>query len=130
MAVCMETILNKKYSVAYKAPAFNVTIFDKRYRSSFEIVALILKIAEKGASQFAMANRLKTNYSLLHKYLNYLVRIGFIDIEFSEKRILYKTTEKGFEFLRLYHNLLKILSNTVEANMSANIVCSKVTNMS
>jgi predicted transcriptional regulator len=126
----METILNKKYSAAYGVPTFNATIFDKRYRSSFEIVALILKTADKGVSRFAMAKRLKTNYSLLHKYLNYLIRIGFIDIEFSGKQILYKTTKKGFEFLRIYHNLLKILSNTVEANMPINIVCSKVTNMS
>jgi Mn-dependent DtxR family transcriptional regulator len=62
----------------------------------------------------AHSKRLKTSYILLSRYLNYLTRIGFIDVVCSGKQILYRTSEKGFEFLRLYHNLLKMLYGNVE----------------
>jgi predicted transcriptional regulator len=117
--------LDKKYSLIYRAFTFNMHIFDKRYRSSFEIVALILKTSDRGASQFAIAKRLKTNYVLLHRYLNYLIRIGFIDVVSNGKQNLYKTSEKGFEFLRLYCNLLKMLYSTAEV-APFKIVCSRV----
>jgi predicted transcriptional regulator len=110
----METILDKKYSLIYREVTFNTPIFDKRYRSSFEIVALILETANEGANRFTIAKRLKTSYILLSRYLNYLTRIGFIDVVCSGKQILYRTSEKGFEFLRLYYNLLKMLYGTVE----------------
>jgi len=110
----METVLNKKYSLIYRAVTFNTPIFDKRYRSSFEIVALILETANERANLFTIAKRLKTSYIQLRRYLNYLTRIGLIDVVCSGKQILYKTSEKGFEFLRLYYNLLKILYSTIE----------------
>ena len=110
----METVLNKNYSLIYRAAAFNTPIFDKRYRSSFEIVALILETANEEANLFTIAKRLKTNYIQLSRYLNYLTRIGLIDVVCNGKQILYKTSEKGFEFLRSYYNLLKILYSTIE----------------
>jgi len=99
----------------------NVSIFDKKYRSSLEIIASILKVASNGASRFAIASRLNTNYILLHRYLNYLTKIGFIITEVGEKQILYKTCEKGLEFLRLYYTLLKMLSGTAETQIHANV---------
>ena len=120
----METVLDKKYSLIYRAFTFNAPIFDKRYRSSFEIVALILKTADGGASRFTIAKRLKTNYILLYRYLNYLIRIGFIDVVSNGKQILYKTSDKGFEFLRMYYNLLKMLYSTAEI-APFKIVCSR-----
>jgi hypothetical protein len=51
----METILNKKYPLIYREVTFNTPVFDKRYRSSFEIVALILETANEGANRFTIA---------------------------------------------------------------------------
>lgn len=84
------------------------TNFGKKYRSFFETIALILEVASTGASRFAIAHRLNTNYSHLRKYLDFLIKTGFIDVEVNEGQISYKTCEKGFEFLRLYHVLLRM----------------------
>ena len=110
----MEIVLDEKYSFIYRASTYRAPIFGKKYRSSFEIVALILQTANRGASQFTIANRLKTNYILLQKYLNYLRSIGFVDVIHNGNQVFYKTSEKGFEFLRLYHDLLKMICD-VEA---------------
>lgn len=84
------------------------TNFGKKYRSSFETIALILEVASAGASRYAIAHRLNTNYSHLRKYLDSLIKMGFINVEINEGQISYKTCEKGFEFLRLYYLLLKM----------------------
>lgn len=92
--------------------------FDKKYRGSFEIIATILEVASNGASRFTIARRSKTSYVLLRKYLTHLVKVGFITVEIDKKQTLYKTCERGLEFLRLYYALLKMLSsNTSETQM-------------
>ncbi|MEM1563653.1 MAG: winged helix-turn-helix domain-containing protein [Candidatus Bathyarchaeia archaeon] len=117
----MEIVLGKKCSQICETFTSKTLIFGKRYRSSFEIIALILEAACDGASRFAVANHLKTNYILLHKYLDYLVRIGFVDVEHNGRQILYRTSKKGFEFLKLYHSLLKMLLDVTEEKMIVNV---------
>ncbi|MEM2946895.1 MAG: winged helix-turn-helix domain-containing protein [Candidatus Bathyarchaeia archaeon] len=117
----MEIALGKKCSPIYEMHISSAPIVGKRYRSSFEIIASILEAACEKISRFAIANYLKTNYMLLHKYLDYLVRIGFIDVEYDGKQIFYRTSQKGIEFLGLYYNLLKMLSDTIEAKVHVNI---------
>ena len=116
----MEIVL-ERYSSINRAGVSNVPIFDKRYRSSFEIIALILEAACEGASRFAIANHLNTNYFQLRRYLDYLIRIGFIDVEPNGRQILYKTSKKGLEFLTLYNVLLRILLSVGETQMPAKI---------
>jgi predicted transcriptional regulator len=124
----MEIVL-ERYSQIFRASVSNAPIFDKRYRSSFEIIALILEAACEGASRFAIANRLNTNYFQLRRYLDYLIRIGFIDVEPNGRQILYKTSKKGLEFLRLYNALLKMLLGAGEAQMPAEIAYQSASQM-
>jgi predicted transcriptional regulator len=121
----MEIAL-ERYSPIYKLGVSNVPILDKRYRSSFEIIALILEAACEGASRFVIMNRLNTNCFQLRRYLNYLIRVGFIDVEPNGKQILYKTSEKGLEFLKLYNALLKMLLDAGEIQTHAKLVCQSV----
>ena len=116
----MEIVL-ERYSQIFRASVSNAPIFDKRYRSSFEIIALILEAACEGASRFAIANRLNTNYFQLRRYLDYLIRIEFIDVKPNGRQILYKTSKKGLEFLTLYKVLLRMLLGAGKAQMSAEI---------
>ncbi|MEM3565595.1 MAG: winged helix-turn-helix domain-containing protein [Candidatus Bathyarchaeia archaeon] len=97
-------------------------VFGKRYRSSFEIIASILEIAVKGVSRFVIANRLNTNYAQLRRYLSYLVRMGFIDAEADGRKILYKTSGKGLEFLRLYYALLEMFLEDAEAEAYTSVI--------
>jgi predicted transcriptional regulator len=116
----------ERYSPTYKVGFFETPIFDKRYRSSFDIIALILEAASKGASRFAIANRLNTNYLQLHRYLNYLIMMEFINAEPNGKQIMYKTSEKGLEFLKLYNALLKMLLGASEVQTNAKVVYQSV----
>lgn len=98
-------------------------VFDKKYRGFFEIIASILEVAVEGVSRYAIANCLHTNYVHLQKYLNYLVRRGFIDVEVDGGRLLYRTSGKGLEFLKLYYALLKMfLEKDTEASMCAGVI--------
>jgi len=117
----MEVVIGK-YSPHYGIVASNAPIFNKRYRSSFEIVALILEVACEGASRFTLANRLHTNYLQIQRYLDYLIKMRFIDVESNGKRILYKTSKKGVEFLSLYRTLVKMFPGAVEAKAPLSIV--------
>lgn len=100
------------------------TGFGKKYRSSFEIIASILEVASTGASRFAIAHRLNTNYAHLRKYLALLIKAGFINVEVNGDQISYKTCEKGFEFLRLYNILLRMfISEAPQVNI---VFCSTV----
>jgi predicted transcriptional regulator len=124
----MEIVL-EKYSPIYRVGVSNAPILDKRYRSSFEIIALILEAACEGASRFVIMNRLNTNYFQLRRYLNYLISIGFINVEPNGKQILYKTSKKGLEFLTIYDALLRMLLDTSETQTHAKIVCQNVRQM-
>ncbi|MEM3579931.1 MAG: winged helix-turn-helix domain-containing protein [Candidatus Bathyarchaeia archaeon] len=96
--------------------------FNKRYRSSFEIIAVILEGAVKEVTRCDIATHLNTNYTQLQKYLSHLIKIGLIEVKVDEKKILYKTSEKGLEFLRLYYTLLKMLWEKSETLAHAKVV--------
>jgi predicted transcriptional regulator len=98
----------------------------KKYRNSFEIIASILAIARKGATLFAITRYVNTNYTHLRKYLNFLIKIGFISIEINRGRVLYKTCDNGIEFLRVYRILLDMLSGIHANNELTNVVCEHV----
>ena len=104
----------EKSPLVHKVEDFYVSFFGKRYRSSFEVVAAILEVAAGGVSRFTIARRLNTNYKQLRRYLSYLVRTGFIEAAVRGKQILYKTSGKGLEFLRLYNVLLRMLMENAE----------------
>lgn len=92
-------------------------VLDKRYRNSFDIIALILEKASNGASRCTLAKHLNTNYAYLNKQLNFLVRKNFLyEIEGTA---LYKTSDKGLEFLKLCRLLFEMLSkDSVECSTS------------
>lgn len=100
--------------------------FNKKYRDSFEITALVLEAASDGTSLFAIARHVNTNYTHLRRYTDFLVKTGFINVKVDGGRILYKTSEKGFEFLRLYHTLLSMFSNTSGTRIHAGAICQRV----
>jgi predicted transcriptional regulator len=98
----------------------------KKYRNSFDIIASILETARKGATLFTITRYVNTNYRHLRKYLNFLIKREFIDIKIDNGRILYKTCERGFEFLRVYHILLDMLSVVNTTPPIAKMICQHV----
>ncbi len=75
-------------------------------RSSFEIIAEILKISKNGAKKTRIMYTCGLSYKFIQKYLDLLLETSLLRIGNS-----YHTTEKGIEFLRKYQ-ILELLLNT------------------
>jgi predicted transcriptional regulator len=98
--------------------------FGKKYRSNFEIIALILEaIKDGGEGRFAIMKRVSVNCTQLDKFLSSLVETGFIQIHNMEGRRVVRATEKGLSFLRQYYVLLGMLLTPTPQSNSPNIIC-------
>jgi len=75
-------------------------------RSSFEIIAEILKIAKNGAKKTRIMYTCGLSYKFVQKYLDLLLETGLLQSGDS-----YHTTEKGVGFLIKYQTL-ELLMNT------------------
>jgi predicted transcriptional regulator len=96
----------------------------KKYRSHFEIIALILEAAKnRGEGRFAIMKYASVNCTQLEKFLHSLVDIGFIEVESMQGRSICRATEKGLAFLRQYYVLLGMLIDShPEGNLPAMII--------
>ncbi len=110
-------VSRKKYSLS-KLP------FGKKYRSHFEIIALILEAAkDDGEGRFAIMRHASVNCTQLERFLGSLVEMGFIEMYPTEGKMLCKATQKGLAFLREYYVLLGMLLTPTPYNNVPNIVC-------
>ncbi|MEM3696357.1 MAG: winged helix-turn-helix domain-containing protein [Candidatus Bathyarchaeia archaeon] len=89
----------------------------KKYRSQMEIIALILEAAgNNGAALYSLMKRTGINYAQLKKYLPSLTKIGFLDAEVREGKILFRVSERGFAFLRQFNILRDMLLSAYVGN--------------
>jgi predicted transcriptional regulator len=92
----------------------------RKNRSHFEIFALILEAGNKDcAIQYSLMKHANTSHVQLKKYLGSLIRMGFIETNVKDGRILYRTSKKGNSFLAQYYVLLGMLANAQTQNKSA-----------
>ena len=74
-------------------------------RSSFEIIAEILKTAKDGAKKTRIMYSCGLSYRFIQKYLDLLAETGLI-----KTGNFYRTTDKGMGFLRNYQTLDLLMS--------------------
>ncbi|MDH5788846.1 MAG: winged helix-turn-helix domain-containing protein, partial [Candidatus Bathyarchaeota archaeon] len=90
----------------------------------FEIIASILEAARYNSEdRYSLMKRTGFNYAQLKKYLECLTKIDFIEKHIKERRISYKATAKGLDFLGQYYVLLGILLNAYTQNKQPQIIC-------
>ena len=77
---------------------------NEKRRNSLEIVAEILRIAERGARKTRVVYGANINFKLLEKYLDLLNKAGLIEQESCEKGVI-QTSIKGEQFLEQYETL-------------------------
>ncbi|MGB9676316.1 MAG: winged helix-turn-helix domain-containing protein [Candidatus Bathyarchaeales archaeon] len=107
----------------FKLKTYSFTKFDKKYRDGFEIVASILEVAKDGyTTKFSIAKYAKANYAQLNKYLQFLVKMCFIEAHVVDGRVFYKTSVKGIIFLKHYSALLDLISDLRETGECDDIV--------
>ncbi len=85
----------------------------KRYRSSFEIFAMMIQAVKEnngnGAPKFSIMRETSINSAQLKRYLRHLSQMGFVELGNNGDRVVYKATERGLDFLRQYTVLQKMM---------------------
>lgn len=83
----------------------------KKYRSHFEIIALILDAVQNSSEdRYFVMKYAGLNYTQLKKYLETLAEIGLVIKHTREGRVLYRASEKGLAVLRQYYVLFEMLA--------------------
>jgi len=100
------------YSLLHKKRNLCGLTLRKKYRSHFELIALMLEAAkDSDVTRFSILKRAGTNCKELTKYLQTLAEIGFVEMTIRKDQILYRASETGLDFLRQYYVLFGMLMN-------------------
>ena len=78
-----------------------------KYRSRTEIVSMILEAANGGATKTKIMYKAFLSYAQLKEYLSVLIENNLL--EYLEGVQTYKTTEKGFNLLRMHNEIGELL---------------------
>ena len=83
---------------------------DARYRRDlFIIISDILSLAIGGMRKTELMCKAGLSSEQLHKYLALLFRSELLKTSREKRRIVYRTTEKGKNFLQTFEELAKLL---------------------
>lgn len=122
--VCCLSPLNGKYRTS------RILNLDKKYRSHFEIIALLVEaVKDNSATRFSIMTHAGINCTQLKKYLQSLTQMGFIDGCINNGRVFYRASAKGLDFLRQYYVLLGILLSAHEQEELMNPIYQSEVNM-
>jgi predicted transcriptional regulator len=80
-----------------------------KYRSRTEIVSMILEAANGGATKTKIMYKAFLSYAQLKEYLSVLIENNLL--EYLEGLQTYKTTEKGFNLLKMHNEIGELLQS-------------------
>lgn len=99
---------------------------NKKYRSEIEIIALILEAARHaGTGRYFLMKQTSINFAQLKKYLETLIRLGFIEAGIRERKMFYRASQEGVAFLNQYGILRDMLAGSYCKTRQANFVYEK-----
>jgi predicted transcriptional regulator len=78
-------------------------MIDMKYRSRTDITAQILEAANGGVTKTKIMYKAFLSYAQLKEYLTVLIENGLL--EYIEGEQIYRTTEKGNRFLKIYNQI-------------------------
>jgi predicted transcriptional regulator len=82
-----------------------------KYRSRTEIVSMILEAANGGATKTRIMYKAFLSYAQLREYLSVLIENNLL--EYLEGMQTYKTTEKGFNLLKMHNEIGELLQTPI-----------------
>jgi predicted transcriptional regulator len=80
-----------------------ISRIDMKYRSRTDITAQILEAANGGVTKTKIMYKAFLSYAQLKEYLTVLIENGLL--EYIEGEQIYRTTEKGNRFLKIYNQI-------------------------
>ena len=81
----------------------------KRERDRVAIVAEILEMARDGVLKSSIMWRARLSYFMLNGYLELMTNNRLLDRVLLNKRLVFKTTDKGLRFLHLCRQIMELL---------------------
>jgi predicted transcriptional regulator len=79
-----------------------------KYRSRTDITSQILEAANGGATKTKIMYKAFLSYAQLKEYLSVLVENGLLQLDESTQ--MYKTTDKGNRFLKIFNQISEFVS--------------------
>lgn len=98
---------------------WNPSLPQKR-RDRLYIIAEILELAREGALKTQIMYKANLSFTQLNDYLEFMLKINFLERFVENGRDFYRATEKGLEFLQRYqeiNELLKIENENSQNNI-------------
>lgn len=86
-----------------------------KYRSSTEIIDLILRSANSGATRTRIMYKAYLSYSQLKEYLAFLQEKELIKYEDGAQ--IYRMTEKGLRFINAYDEIRELVSGREDPSL-------------
>lgn len=72
-------------------------------------------VSDTSGSRYFLMKHMGSNFSEVTKYLESLKTMGFIYVDTKDSQVLYRTSEKGLDFLKQYYILLRMLLSATES---------------
>jgi predicted transcriptional regulator len=91
----------------------------KNNRGKIQIMGDVLGLATSGIKKTHIMYRANLSYEQVHLYLGELIGKRLIAQDVSSDGVVYRTTEKGREFLLYYTRLVEFLEEEPEVELSA-----------
>jgi predicted transcriptional regulator len=108
-------------SVGRKTENMNGQDCSRERRSRFSVIGEILQVAIQGVSKTRIMCRANLSTLMMNEYIELLERLNLVEALSEKGRTIYKTNEKGFQFLQNYRQILEILGdrdgNIIQSNI-------------
>jgi predicted transcriptional regulator len=82
-----------------------------KYRSRTEIVSMVLEAANGGATKTRIMYKAFLSFAQLREYLSLLIENNLL--EYLEGSKTYKTTEKGFNLLKMHNEIGQLIQTPI-----------------
>src|SRR5919109_2866864 len=124
----MLTISLKYYMMVFEQDKKNIenNSSNSGTRDRTQIVADILHQCTENKRKSHVMQKANLNFDQVNHYLGHLLSRGLLELSLSEGSRIYRTTEKGREFLEQYHGMIQLFKNNIihkqdKNNQAANI---------
>ena len=88
----------------------------KNNRGKIEIMADVLSLSTAGIKKTHIMYRANLSYEQIIHYLTQLLGKGLLAQDASEGALVYRTTEKGREFLNCYSRMTELITESYDSN--------------
>ena len=86
----------------------------KQKREHLRTISNILSFTFNGSLKTHIMLKVNLSYAQLQNYIPMLIRLKLLEVSTSQKAIVYRTTEKGMNFLRRFDELDDLLKSSAQ----------------